>query len=392
MLKTDLMELKKTLKKGKVTISKMCTCYVCGEDKKMYTNFSSFLNLPDKDFYKFLEILKKLMSCKAGDTMQSLDINDEECHKAFDSLRWSELKQEGIAEAVLKKLKDCYDEINNYAIFLFYSAYDIPAKGTDKLKQDESDEVYNAIYGVICPIDTSDPGLSYFENSKEFHSRELTPIVGAPVVGFLYPDYHEREVNDKKIAYGICNPKTPHNEIPTELFGSYKTPTAAEQAKILEETLTEALDEEDAEKIVKVTKNVIAKANSITEKIKEDKELIKYSSDEESEESVPAPKVIAEPVASLEDIKDTIIKSGIAEDKADRFVESFKAKMPAKSDKIRVDKISKKGKIKCEDIDITVPAEKMESVKVEVRNGKKCVVIELSNEDSEVTVNGIVCK
>ena len=66
--------------------------------------------------------------------------------------------------------------------------------------------------------------------------------------------------------------------------------------------------------------------------------------------------------------------------------------MPPQSDKLRVDKVAKKGKIKCEDIDISIPAEKMDSVKVEVRNGKKCVIIELSNETSEVSVNGIVCK
>ena len=91
MQKTDLMELKKTLKKDKVTISRICTCYVCGQDKKMYTNYSSFLNLPDEEFYKYLEILKKLMSCKAGDTLQTLDLNDEECKKVLTSLRTSEL-------------------------------------------------------------------------------------------------------------------------------------------------------------------------------------------------------------------------------------------------------------------------------------------------------------
>lgn len=410
MQKTDLMELKKTLKKDKVTISRICTCYVCGQDKKMYTNYSSFLNLPDEEFYKYLEILKKLMSCKAGDTLQTLDLNDEECKKVLTSLRTSELRQEGVGNAFLEKIKDSCNEDNNYAIFLFYSAYDIPARGTDKLKQDESDEVYNAIYGVICPVELSEPGLSYFESNQEFHNRNRDAIVGSPFVGFMYPDYNNKEVNMDKIAYGVCNPKKPHNEIPSLLFGSYSNPTADQQAKILSETLAETLDNEDVKKVAKVTKNIIAKAATVREKIKEDKEMVTYdnesdsvnnSSDSEYEDNAetiisdsPAKiSVINEPVASFEDIKETIIESGINEDKAEKVIESFKAKMPQKTDKIRVDKISKKGKIKCDDdIDISIPAEKLENVKVELRDGKKCVVIELSDVDSEVSVNGVICK
>ncbi len=406
MQKTDLMELKKLLKKDKVTISRICTCYVpcTAEPKgpKMYTSFSKFLTLPEEEFYKYLEILKKLMNCKAGDTMQTLDIKDEDCHKALDTLRWSELNQEGVAQAFLEKFIDCYDELNSYAVFLFYSAYDIPARGTDKLKQGESDEVYNAIYGVVCPVDLSDPGLSYFDSNKEFHNRTRDLIVGDPVIGFLYPDYNNKEVDGEKIAYGICSPKQPHNEIPRDLFGSYKTPTASEQAKMLEETLAETLDNEETSKVAKVTKNILAKVNAVTEKIKEDNEMVSYEADSEDEDNdeaagtvgtVAKPKIIKEPVAKIEDIKETIIESGVDEKKAEHFVEAFKAKLPPQSETIRVDKISKKGKIKCDDdIDISLPAEKIEKVNVEVREGRKYVVIELSDIESEVSVNGIVCK
>ncbi len=396
MQKTDLMELKKLLKKDKVTISRICTCYVCGQDKKMYTSFSSFLNLPEEEFYKYLEILKKLMSCKAGDTMQSLAVKDEDCKKVLDSLRWSELRQEGIAKTFLEKIVDSYSEENNYAIFLFYSAYDIPARGTDKLKQDESDEVYNAIYGVICPVELSSPGLSYFESNQEFHNRERDPVVGDPVIGFLYPDYDNKEVKDDKIAYGICNSKMPHNEIPDLLFGSYKTPTAIEQAKLLEETLVEALDDEETAKVARVTKNIIVKANSVVDKIKEDKEMVKYTDREDetegSDTSEPEPEIVHEPLASLDDIKETIIESGVDESKAERFVESFKSKLPNNSSSIRVDKVPKKGTVKFENVSISIPAEKLDSVKVETRNDKKYVVIELDDRESEVSINGIVCK
>ena len=405
MQKSDLTELKKTLKsKDKLTISRICTCYV-GTDKSIHTRYQSFLNLPDADRYKYENILKKLMSCKAGDTLQTLPFANEESKKALDTVRRSEMKQEEITEALLRKITECFDEMNNYAIFLFYSAYDIPVKGKDKLKQDESEEVYQAIYGVICPMEETEPGLSYYHNDQEFRHRDLDQLVGDPVVGFMYPDFNDRETDDSKYVYGICKPKYPHKELQQGLFGSGSMTTAKDQAQIFNETLAEVFSDNDAEKVAKVSGTVMQKIMEYKtpkpepEEDDYDEPDIDIDNEDETEDAIeeskkskkkpvkPAPK--KEMDLSL--IKEAAIEGGANEEEAENIVTTIKEKAGTNMETVRIDKLPKKSKVKIEDIDITVPADKINRVMTEKRGGKKYVIIELENESSELNINGIIC-
>ncbi len=386
MQKTDLMEIKKTLKsKDKCTISQLCTCYV-DNDKTIHTNYNcgSFLNLPDQDYYKYIDILKKFMSCKAGDTLFSVPFNNEDNKKALQTMRTSELRQSGVIEAFLSNFVKNYSDDNNYSIFLFYSAYDIPAKGKDKSKQDESDEVYTAIYGVVCPVEKSEPGLSYYENDQEFHNRDRDYIVGKPVIGFMYPDFDNREVNDNNIIYGICTPKAPHKEIPEKLFGSKSPSTAKDQAKLLNESLAEVFAEKETDKVTKITKNIMNKISEINTPEKGEE------TNEDADEKPKKPHI--QTTIGIDEIKNAVVESGIDEDEAEKFIKTFKEKAPLSDGNIRINKVSKKSKVKIEDIDISLPTEKVDSVTTENRNGKKYVIIELSDDKSEMTINGIVCK
>ena len=60
-----------------------------------------------------------------------------------------------------------------YGIFLFHGNYDIPLKGSDKVQQRESEEVYNFLICAICPV-TGD-----YE-------------AGEPQKGFLFPAFSDR--------------------------------------------------------------------------------------------------------------------------------------------------------------------------------------------------------
>lgn len=390
MLKTDLMEIKKTIKKDNVTISRLATCYVYGNERKMVRKDMSFLNLPEEEFYKYLEIIKKVMDCKAGDTLQSIPVNNSETKKVLDTFRQTELKTPEIIDAFCEEIKKNFDFLGNYLIIFYYSAYDVPARGTDKLKQLESDEVYNAIYCAICPVELSEPGLSFFEEEGEIHNRIRDWVVSDPEVGFMYPDFHNRTIDDSKVAYGIRNKKDQHDELATALFGARSYPTSAAQAETLTLALSESLAEEDVEKVTAVTKNIVAKVKAIEEKIKEDAEFAKVQESENPEEA-PVITVIREPIATIEDIKQVIVESGISEEKADNFVKTYQEMSPEISDSVRVDKAYKKGKIKAENIDISIPSEKMNDVVIKEIDGKRCIVIELTDNTSEISVNGIVC-
>lgn len=375
MLKTDLMELKKTLKKDRVTISRMFACYVSGENKDKSIQTASFLNLPDDEFYKYLELIKKMMSCKAGDTLQTLSLKNEDTKKALDSLRSTELKQESIAESVSDQIIKNFEYINNYLILMFFSAYDVPAKGSDKLKQDESEYVYDSIYCLICPMELSDPGLAYHEDKHEIHVRIRDWVVSSPTVGFIYPDYHNREIDTSKVVYAVCNKKNTHKELVDKLFGQQNLVTKELHEQAIAVALNEALENTSFDEVASVMNKMAAKVKSKEERAEEQKAKRK---DQES--------------LTTEEIVQVIEECDLPEEKSEQFVSAYKSAVNHIDEKPTVKKISKSNKIKCEDIDISVPAEKMKSVRIDHIQGKRCVIIELSEEDSDVVVNGITCQ
>ena len=60
-----------------------------------------------------------------------------------------------------------------YGIYIFHGNYDVPLKGSDKVQQRESEEVYSFLICAICPV-TGD-----YE-------------AGEPEAGFLFPEFRDR--------------------------------------------------------------------------------------------------------------------------------------------------------------------------------------------------------
>lgn len=73
MRKKDILELKKRFKKDHCTFTKICGCYVNGE-KNIILNFrESFLNLDEDEYFKYLEIAKKVLSGTIGNNILELN-------------------------------------------------------------------------------------------------------------------------------------------------------------------------------------------------------------------------------------------------------------------------------------------------------------------------------
>ena len=66
MNKKDLLEIKRRLKKDACTFTRMCGCYVDAEKNRVLTFGHTFLNLEEEEFYKYLEIARKVLSGTIG--------------------------------------------------------------------------------------------------------------------------------------------------------------------------------------------------------------------------------------------------------------------------------------------------------------------------------------
>ena len=130
MNKKEIMEIKRRLKKEGCTFTRMCGCYVDAEKNKVVDFGQTFLNLEDEEFYKYLEIAKKVLSGNIGNNLLTLDIPLEEeaaggRQQFLMGLRESKLKNEELIDRFYDLVIDSYDYAGNYLILVFHDAYDV---------------------------------------------------------------------------------------------------------------------------------------------------------------------------------------------------------------------------------------------------------------------------
>lgn len=264
MRKKDILELKKRLKKDSCTFTRMSGCYV-DADKRVILNFSrTFLNLEDEEFFKYLEIAKKVLSGTIGNNLLELNFPNSEQNEggkqySLMQLKKSALKDENMLKNFYQSIIDSYDYTGNFLILLFHDAYDIITKTKDNSKLDESEEVYEYILCAICPVSLAKPGLSYFEYDNRIGARVRDWIVEMPSVGFVFPAFIERSADINSVMYYTKNPKDPHHEIMEETLGCISKQTATEQKETFNNIIINAVggdEKKSSEVIMEIQENL----------------------------------------------------------------------------------------------------------------------------------------
>ncbi|MCM1991395.1 DUF4317 domain-containing protein [Oceanirhabdus seepicola] len=256
MQKKDILELRKRLKKDHCTFTKMCGCYVNGE-KNIILNFrESFLNLDEDEYFKYLEIAKKVLSGTIGNKILELNFLTNENHVSekqlsLMQLKKSQLKDDALLEDFYTSIIDSYDYAGNFLILVFHDAYDVITKTTDNNKIDESEEVYEYILCAICPVSLSEPGLRYFEEEKKIKARIRDWVVESPTIGFVFPAFINRSTDVNSIMYYTKKPKDPHPELMEETLGCFSRQTATIQKETFQSIIKDSVstNEKKAEKI-----------------------------------------------------------------------------------------------------------------------------------------------
>ncbi|ADL51731.1 DUF4317 domain-containing protein [Clostridium cellulovorans] len=266
MRKKDILELKKRLKKNHCTFTKMCGCYVNGEKHSILKFRESFLNLEEDEFFKYLEIAKKVMSGTIGNNILELNFPTNEDHVneiqiSLMQLKNSKLKDDALLDDFYQSIIDNYDYTGNFLILVFHDAYDVITKTTDNAKLDESEEVYEYLLCAICPVSLSEPGLRYFEEENTIKARIRDWVVDAPANGFIFPAFIDRGSDVNAIMYYTKNPKDTHPELMESALGCYSRQTVTIQKETFQAIIKDSFsaDEKKADKIfMEVQENLSA--------------------------------------------------------------------------------------------------------------------------------------
>ena len=395
MDKKSINELRRRLKKDGCTFTKICGCYI-DDNKNKVTNLDEiFLNLEDEEYFKYLEIAKKVLSTNVGNNILELNFPLEEekpgGHQQFLlGLKKSGLKDQGILDTFYDMAIEKYNSLGNYLILLFHDVYDVMTKTTDNNKLDESEEVYEYIICAICPMVLSKPGLGYNKDKNKISTLNREWFVGMPETGFVFPAFIDRSSDIHSVLMYTADSKNVHTEMIEDILGCREKLTYAQQQDVLTDMVLEVTGE-DMVKDVMDTVNI---------------ELAQVS-DENPESYV-----------SKEHIKSALEHAGIAENKAvnigDQYMSSINTEevpligdiVPNKAQKIVKDNNEKellKEEIKDlnrkiasieetndnneqltvdeGEIIITVNSEKKELIRRENIDGVNCVVIPVSESD-----------
>ena len=417
MRKKDILELKRRLKKEDCTFTKMCGCYVNGE-KNIILNFKeTFLNLEEDEFFKYLEIAKKVLSGTIGNNLLELNfpVNEEyknDKQSFLMSLKKSKLKDDTLLDSFYKSIIDSYDYTGNFLILVFHDAYDVITKTRDNLKLDESEEVYEYILCAICPVSLSKPALGYFEEDNKIAARVRDWIVEAPVNGFVFPAFIDRSSDVNSIMYYTKNPKDSHPELMEEALGCSSKRTATEQKETFHNIITNAIgyDEEKSNNLfMEIQENINSRIDEHTTVNGKDSQPIILTNDTiqdilaesgvSEEDSSRIERFYTKEFGTTLPIADDLIDAKILkaseqkkkEQKLEKEVEILQNKLENTNKKL--EEVSKMEDESEENYDIIlkVKPEKASQIKSQIIEGQKYIVIPLE-ENEQTNVNGVDTK
>ena len=435
MRKKDILELKKRFKKDHCTFTKMCGCYVNGEKNILLKFRETFLNLEEDDYFKYLEIAKKVLSGTIENNILELnfELNEEHVNEKqleFMKLKNSQLKDDILLDDFYNSIINNYDYEGNFLILIFHDAYDIITKTKDNAKLDESEEVYEYILCAICPVELSKAGLRYFEEENSIKSRTRDWVVEAPSNGFVFPAFINRTTDVNSIMYYTKNAKDTHPELMENVLGCPSKQTNTEKKETFNDIIRDALgpDEKKSDhffmEIQESLNNKIEEHNIIHE----DSETPIFLTDEViqdilNESGVPdeittkIEKSYAESFGDTPPVADILIDNKALAAKAQKKKEEMLEKQVRILEN-KLERVTQDNSLNTEaavevdsnnlieenenntfndnlsevdnnyDIVLQVKPEKVSKIKSEIINGQKCIIIPV-DEDEHTNVNGV---
>ncbi|MGL4107451.1 DUF4317 domain-containing protein [Clostridium sp. LP20] len=452
MRKKDILELKRRLKKDHCTFTKMCGCYVNGEKHIILKFRETFLNLDEDEYFKYLEIAKKVLSGTIGNNILELNfptnedlVNEKQI--SLMQLKKSQLRDDAILDDFYESIIDNYDYTGNFLILIFHDAYDVMKKTSDNAKLDESEEVYEYVLCAICPVSLSSPGLRYFEEENKIKARIRDWVVEGPTNGFVFPAFIERSSDVNSIMYYTKNAKDTHPELMENALGCYSRQTATIQKETFQSIIKDSFStEEKAEKIFMEVqenlRNMVEEHNAIYEDTdcepisltkKDIQNLLiesgvpeeittkieasyvdNFGEDLPLAESLIDPKIIKanEQRKKEEHLKKQVeilqtrleqVKKEVAVDNESDLYTGENEEKPVEEEVLENDseeiieealeeiqgkEIADNEDTPNYDVILQVKPEKIPQIKSQIIDGQKCIVIPI-NEDEQTTVNGL---
>ena len=179
--RNDMLELTRRMTSARSNLVRIAGAYIDEEGYIDGTFNTSFLNLKGAEKNRCIDIAKAI----PNDELIQYKIpgmGPGSIWQMIYAIRDCELKNDALMLNLYELIAEKYPKGRPYAIYMYYGAYDVPIKGSDKAYQDESEEVYQYLILAISPVD-----------------EEQVPH--SPEAGFLYPAFTNRSTDINHVNF-----------------------------------------------------------------------------------------------------------------------------------------------------------------------------------------------
>lgn len=356
-------------------ITRLAGCYVDGEKVKVKTFSGPFYNLPEEEMHKYLEIFRKTLSGTPGKNLLDMEFKNPENETEYGrsmliSLKKSELKDDSLLEQFYDKVIETYEYTGNYLILLIHQAYDVPGVTTDGIEmEDASDEVYSYILCSICPMKLTKPGLGFDDALGEIHTLPQIFAVELPDDGFLFPAFNDRSSDDNALLYSSKRSDMLQDSFLENVLDVTTALPPKQQKEGFTEFVSEVLgDERNFETVLSIQENL--------------KDTVQNKKTENAGETIFFDK---------DTVRNVFEKSGVSREKLGTFDKKFDERFESEGvteRKLFAENVApvRNFEVRNKNMVLRVSSKHTDIIDTRVIDGKKCLVIELTDD---LTVNGI---
>lgn len=201
----DMLELTRRMTPSRTCFSRIAGCYMDRDGFENGSFHTHFLKLTESDKRKHLEIAKAIPFAKTNEQLKEYEFMAGTARKnsmwtLLMGLKAAELKDDGLLSILYEMIAEKYITASDYAIYVFYGSYDIPAKAADQERLEDSDEVYDFIICSVAPL------IAEYEPGK-------------PEFGFLFPAFSDRSPDNSRIDIFNVDPKREQGEVMNRMLG-----------------------------------------------------------------------------------------------------------------------------------------------------------------------------
>lgn len=203
----DMLSLTRRMTEKRTSITRMAGAYLDAQGDVEGTFNIHFQKLSSGERKENLALAKKIPFSETNRNLKRYRfLDDQQKHRELPQLleriRSCGLKNDALMDIFYEEAAFRYPGKNPYAILFFHDRYDIPRKGSDGVRQWESEEVFEYLICAFCPL------------KGEYQAAD-------PEFGFLYPAFSHGSGDPDRIDVYQREPEAHTWDTMLEFLGVY---------------------------------------------------------------------------------------------------------------------------------------------------------------------------